>query len=121
MPSTQKVDVALVGQAAPAPGLVVLLPDLLQPHDGAGGEAGSIGTEQGVERVAEVAGRDALEIEPRQQLLHALGPPQVRRQQLAAEAVAGVLAPVAEAGLLDRDRADAGLDLAPRQISVSRD
>ena len=51
----------------------------------------------------------------------ALGPPQVRRQQLAAEAVGGVLALVADSRLLDRDRTDADLDLALGAEAGSRD
>jgi hypothetical protein len=59
------VDVALGRQAALAPSLVFVGPDLLQPCDGRGRQARSILAEQGGQRRREIAGRYAFQIEDR--------------------------------------------------------
>jgi hypothetical protein len=108
----------------------------------ADGELGRARAEQGSERLLELAGRDTLQVEPGQQLLDVLRPPQERRQHLRGEAdafaacvpplsgpcplcqarapsVREVGATVAELRPAHRDRADAGLDLALGRVPVA--
>jgi hypothetical protein len=68
-----------------------------------------------------LAGRDALEVEPGQQLLDVPRPPQERRQHLRGEAdrLAATVAAVAHAGPAHGDRADAGLDLPRGRVPVA--
>src|SRR5262249_8884087 len=67
--------------------------------------------EDRLEGLGEVAGADALEVQPGDQPLQALGLPQVGRQDRRGERLplsGGAAVP--DPGLLDLDRADAGLD-----------
>jgi len=80
------VHVAAAREIAPVPRLVLPLPDLLEPDDGLGGEADHVPAQDRLERLGEVAGRDALEVQDGQQLLHVLGAAQVRGDQRAGEA-----------------------------------
>jgi hypothetical protein len=72
-------------QRAAAPGPVLVLPGSHQPRDRRGAQPGGLRTDQGLQGLGEVAGADALEVQPRDQLLDGLRLPQVRRQDLRAE------------------------------------
>ena len=119
------VDVALGRQVALAPALVFVDPDLLQSRDGRGRQARSILAEQGGQRLLEVAGRDAFQIEDRDQRIEALRAPGVGRQDCRREAdarrIVGAGLPVAHARLAHGDRPDAGHDLALGQMAVTHD
>src|SRR5262249_34398266 len=116
------VDVLLAGQRALAPVVVLVLPQPLEARDGRGRQALGLGAEQRGQRLAEVAGRNPLEVQPGDQLLDALGLAQVRRQDRRGELLSGVGRPaVMDARLLDRDRADAGGDGALGQVAVADD
>jgi hypothetical protein len=70
-----------------------------------------LGSKEGGERFGEVAGADALEIQPGNQFLDAFGLPQVRRQDRRAELLSLLQrAAVLHPWLLDLDRPDAGED-----------
>ena len=79
------VDVTLARQRPLAPRLMVGLPDGLEPGDGRGREVGGVRPEDRLEGLGEVAGADALEVEPGDQLLQAPGPPQVGGQDGGGE------------------------------------
>ena len=80
-PVRPDVDVALALEIALAPGLVLLPPRCLQPRDGRGRQALGIRPQKRRQRLAEVARRDALQVEPGQQLLDRLRLAQIRRHQ----------------------------------------
>jgi hypothetical protein len=80
------VDVALGRQIALAPMLVFVEPDLLQPRDRRGRQAGRILAEQRRKRLLEIAGRDALQVKDRDQYLQAARAPRVGRQDCRREA-----------------------------------
>src|SRR4051794_16721740 len=116
------VDVAFGRQIALPPMLVLVAPDLLQPRDGRGRQARRILAEQGGKRLREVAGRDALQVEDRDQHLQAARAPRVGRQDRGCEADAPGIAgsaTVAYPRLAHADRADAGHHLAFRQVPVT--
>jgi hypothetical protein len=100
---------------------VLGLPSLAQAPHGRGRQAGRIGSQQGSERLLELAGRYALEIEPGQQLLEILRPAQVSRQDRGRETDrrigCGIAIPHARPA--DLDRPDAGLDLPLRGVPVT--
>jgi hypothetical protein len=75
-----------------------------------------------LQTLGEVIRRDALEVEPRDELLEVLRAPQVRRQDLARELETGAVAvdtAIVDARLLDFERADAGVDRAAATAAVS--
>jgi hypothetical protein len=114
------VDVALAGQRPLTPGVVVLLPGGLEPGDGRRRQVGGVDAEDRPEGLGEVAGADALEVEPGDQLVQALGPPQVGGQDGGGEPLALLgWATVLDPGLLDRDRADARLDGPLGEVAVA--
>jgi hypothetical protein len=119
------VDIPLGRQVALAPSLVFVDPDVLQSCNGRGRQAGGVLAEQGGQRVAKVAGRDALQIKDRDQCIEALRTPSIGRQDRRREADArGAVdagLPVAHARLTHRDGADAGQDLALGQMAVPHD
>ncbi len=119
------VDVALGGEIALVPVLVLVDPDFLQPRDRRGRQTGSILAEQGRQRLLEVAGRDALQVEDRNQHLQALRAPGVGRQDRGSEVDAlGIVScglTVAHAWLANGDRPDAGHDLALGQVAMPHD
>ncbi len=82
--------------------------------------AGILAKQSG-ERPLEVAGRDALEIEDRNQHFEALRAARIGRQnrRRKADARGAFAAPIAHARAAHRDRADAGHDLALGQMSVA--
>jgi hypothetical protein len=116
------VDIALGRQVALGPSGVVVQPTVLQAADGGGRQAARILAEQGRERLAEIAGRDALEIQDRQQRLDRLRAPHVggqdRRREADAARVVSRRFAVAHARLAHTDGADAGHHLALRKMAV---
>ena len=77
--------------------------------------------EQGRQRLGEVAGGDALEVEDGDQDLEALRAPRIGRQQRGgeADAVGAQSRAVADTWRANRHRADAGHNLAFRQMAVA--
>ena len=116
-----EVDVALGREIALPPALVLVGPDLLEARNGRGREPAGILAEQCEQRLLEIAGRDALQVKDRDQHLQALRAPRVGRQdrRREADALGTFAAAVAHARLAHSDRADAGHDLALRQVPVA--
>ena len=78
--------------------------------------------QQGFQSIAEVACTDALEIEPGDQLVDAPGASQVRRQNTAGESHTPAVfidAFVIDAGLLNLDGPNPGLDRSSREMTVA--
>ena len=100
-------------------------PDLLQSCDGRRRQPRRVIAEQGRQRLLEVAGRDALQIEDRDQGLQALRPARIGWQQRRCEAdtvgIVGRRLPVAHARLAHANRADSGHHLALGQMTVAHD
>ena len=80
-----EVHVALRGEIALVPSPVLVDPDLLQPRDRRGRQTGGILAEQSRQRLLEVAGRDALQVEDRNEHLQALRAPGVGWQDRGSE------------------------------------
>ena len=118
-----EVDVALGGQVAIEPAGVFVDPSLLQPRNGRSRQPAGVLAEQGSQRLLEVAGGDALQVEDRDQHFEALRAPRVGRQNGRAEAnpLTTDSLPVAHARLAHGHRADAGHDLALGQMPVTHD
>src|SRR5262249_40268426 len=74
-----EVDVAFGREIAFAPARVLFAPGLLEASNGRGREPAGVSAEQCNQRVFEVAARDALEVEHRDQLLQSLRPARVGR------------------------------------------
>ncbi len=77
-----------------------------------------------LEVLGEVVRRDALEVEPGDEVFEVARPPQVRRQDLAGEAhpiAVLVDAAVVDSGLTDLDLANSGVDLALLVVAVPDD
>jgi len=113
-----EVDVAPLAQVAAVPLLELVLPRRLEPADRGRREPGRALAEDRLQGVGEVVGRDALEVEPGDQRLHAGRTAQIRRKDLAGEPLA--LAAVAHAGLLDLDGAERALEVALGHAAVAR-
>src|SRR5215468_3707229 len=116
-----EVDVAFGREIAFAPACVLFAPGLLEASNGRGREPAGVPAEQCDQRVFEVAGRDALEVEDREQHLQALRPARVGRQnrRRKADALATFAAAVTHARAAHRHRTDAGHDLTLGQMSVA--
>src|SRR5262249_26585209 len=116
-----EVDIAFGREIALAPAGVFFGPSLLQASNSRGREPAGVPPEQCDQRVLEVAGRDALEVEDRDQYLQALRPPRVGRQnrRRKADALATFAAAVTHARAAHRDRTDTGHDLAIGQMPVA--
>src|SRR5258705_13841238 len=76
----REVDVALGGEIAPAPARVLVRPGVLEPTDGRSREPAGVLAKQSEERLLEIAGRDALEVENRDQHFEALRTARIGRQ-----------------------------------------
>src|SRR4051795_1575184 len=99
---------------------MVRLPDGLEPGDGRGREVGGTRAEDRLEGLGEVAGADALEVEPGDQLLQAPGPPQVGGQDGGGKLLPlARVPPVVDPRLLDLDVAQAGLDRPLGEVAVA--
>ena len=116
-PVDPQVHVPLVGQAAPLPLRMFVLPNRLQAADRARRQPRRIATQQRGQRFPETAGRDPLQVQPRQQLFDHLGPSQIGRQDRRGEAQRP--GPIPHPRCLHRHRADAGLDRAFGQLAVA--
>ena len=116
-----EVDVAFGREIALAPARVLLAPGLLEASNGRGREPAGVPAEQCDQRVLEVAGRDAFEVEDRDQHLQALRPARVGRQnrRRKADALATFAAAVTHARAAHSHRTDAGHDLTLRQMPVA--
>src|SRR5436190_6236395 len=121
MPSTQIIDVAFAPEVTPVPAPVLFRPGLLQPTNGRRRKSAGVLAEQCDERLLEVAGRDPLEIEDRDQHFETLRSPRIGRKDRRRKANAlGALAnPVTNPRAAHGDRTNAGHDLALGQISVA--
>jgi hypothetical protein len=116
------VDVVLARQRPLAPRLVILLPDRLEPGDGGRRQVGCVRAEDRPEGLGEVAGAEALEVQPGDQFLQALGAAEVGRQDGGGELLPLLRwAPVLNPGLLDRDFAEAGLDGPLGEVAIADD
>src|SRR5215207_154506 len=100
---------------------MLLRPGLLEPSDGRGRQPAGVLAKQCGQRLLEVAGGDALEVEDRDQHFEALRPAGVGRQnrRRKADALAALTNTVAHARTAHGDRTNAGHDLAFRQMSVA--
>ena len=113
-----EIDVAL-GRGAPLPALRLNPPDLFQPGDRGGRKPRRGAPQERRQGFPEVAGGNALQIQPWQKVFQALGAAQIARQDRRREADGAVLFPVPHTGLAHAHRADPGLDEAFRQISIA--
>ena len=116
-----EVDVALGGEVTLAPACVLVRPGVLEPPDRRGREATGVLAKQSQECLLEVAGRDALEVEDRNQHLEALRTACVRRQDRRREPnpFGAFARAVAHTWTAYRDRTDAGHDFALGQMPVA--
>ena len=116
-----EVDVAPGREVALLPALVLPLPSLRQPPHRGGREARCVGAEQRRQGLLELPGRNALEVEPRQELLEVPGPPQVGWQDRRGEAdrSRAAVAAVADPRAAHLDRADPGLNLPLGGMAVA--
>src|SRR5258707_422537 len=116
-----EVDVAFGREITLAPARVLFAPSLLKAPNGRGREPAGVPAEQCNQRVLEVAGQDALEVEDRDQHLQALRPARVGRQnrRRKADALATFAAAVTHARAVHSDRTDAGHDLTRGQMPVA--
>ena len=117
-----QVDVALGREIASQPTLILFRPCRLQPDNSGGRKAWCVRPQQGRQRFAEVTGRDALEIQPRQQQLDRLGAPQIGRKDRRREAdttSASVRQAVADPWPAHRNRADPSLHFAFGLVTVA--
>ena len=116
-----EVDVTLGGEVAVAPARILLRPGLLEPSDGRGREPASVLAEQRDQCLIEVAGRDALQAEDRDQHFEALRSTRVRQQnrRRKADALGAFANTIAHARAAHGDWTDAGHDLALGQMPVA--
>ncbi len=116
-----EVDIVPGRQIPLQPVRVLVRPNLGEPRHGRGRQAAGVRPEQGRQRLGEVARGDALEVEDGDQDFEALRAPRIRRQERGAEpdAVGAQARAVANAWRANRNRADAGHDLAFGQVAVA--
>src|SRR5438477_9417656 len=102
---------------------MLLTPHLLEAGDGRRRETWRVLADEGRQRFLEVAARDALQVEDRDQHLEALRSPRVRRHDRGRvpDALALGSFAVAYPRLANGDRPDAGHDLALRKMAVADD
>jgi len=117
------IDVPTRREIALAPGLVLPLPDLLEPHDGLRREAEDLRAQNRLERLVEIARRDALQIQDGQQLLDVRGAPQVRGDQRAGKPRFVVLGehPIVDPWRGDLQGTRAGHNAADRPVAIADD
>ena len=80
-----KIDVVALGQVAAAEGLVLRRPALRKAEDGARRQARRLGAEESGQRLSKVPRRQAVQVQERQDALHARRAPHVGRQDRARE------------------------------------
>ena len=116
-----EVDIVPGRQIPLQPVRVLVRPNLGEPRHGRGRQAAGVRPEQGRQRLGEVARGDALEVEGGDQDFEALRAPRIRRQERGAEpdALGALARAVANAWRANRNRADAGHDLAFGQVAVA--
>src|SRR4029077_7056464 len=107
-----EVHVVFRREIALAPARIFLRPGLLEPPDSRGRQAAGILAEQRDQRLLEIAGGDALEVEDRDQHFEALRTARVGRQnrRREADALAALTDTVAHARTAHGDCTDAGGD-----------
>ena len=115
------IDVAPGRQVTLLPARVIIRPALLQPGDDRGRQVGRVLAQQDTQRLLEITGRDAAQVQDRQQGIQTCRPSRPARQQRRAEpdplgCRAG--SPVADLDPLDLDRPDPGLDHAFRPMAM---
>jgi hypothetical protein len=96
-------------------------PDLFQPGDGRCRQIARIGADERGEGLGEIARRDALQVQERDQHIETFQAARIGRQDRRREADTFVAprAPIADTWLAHADEADAGRDLAFRQMAVA--
>src|ERR1019366_5629039 len=116
-----EVNVAFGRDIALAPARVLVRPGLLEPPDGRGREPARVLAEQRDQRLLEITGGDALQVENRDQYLQALRSARIGRQngRRKADTLSAFANAVTHAGAAHHNRTDAGHDLAFRQMSVA--
>ena len=117
-----QVDVALGREIASQPTLILFRPCRLQPGNSGGRKAWCVRPQQGRQRFAEVTGRDALEIQLRQQLFDRLGAQQIGRKDRRREAdttSASVPLAVADPWPAHYNRADPSLHFAFGLVTIA--
>ena len=117
-----EVDIVPGRQIPLQPVRVLVRPNLGEPRHGRGRQAAGVRPEQeGRQRLGEVARGDTLEVEDGDQDFEALRAPRIRRQERGAEpdAVGALARAVANPWRANRNRADAGHDLAFGQVAVA--
>jgi len=115
-----QVNVLFPFQGPLIPLLEFVFPTGFQSRDGRGRKPGAVRSHQCRQGFVEVAGADAFQVQPRDQLLQALGLAKVRRKNLGGKTVCFAGGPSIEhAWLLDLDRAHARGDRAFRQTAVA--
>src|SRR5215471_6374514 len=102
---------------------MLLGPHFLEAADGRRRQTRRVPANEGRQHFLEVAGRDALQVEDRDQHLKALRPARIPRQDRwrVADALALGSFAVAHPRLANRDRADASHDLAFRKMAMAHD
>src|SRR6266536_1267852 len=116
-----EVDVALGGEITLAPARMLLRPGLLEAPYGGSREPGRVLAEQRDQRLLELAGGDAFEVEDRDQHVEALRPTSIGRQNRRGKAnpPRAFADTIAQPGAAHGDRTDAGHDLALRQMPMA--
>src|SRR5262249_56199524 len=102
-------DVGVGGMIVLAAGTVFFRPGLLETPDGRGREPAGVLAEQSNQRLLEIAGGDALEVEDRDQHFEALRPARIARQdrRRKADAFRTFANAIPHARTAYRDRSDA--------------
>src|SRR5512144_2444916 len=121
-PVRPHIDVAPRREIALLPCLVVRLPLRRQTRDHRRRQVRRVLTQESGEGLLEVAGRNAPQVQDRQQSIEALRPPRPFRQDRRGEPDLlrrAHLAAVADLRPPDRDRPDPGLDRALRPMAVT--
>lgn len=99
-----------------------ILPLRHKARDGGCRKARAIGADEGLQSFGEIARRDALEVEPGDQLLDRFGLAQIRGQDGGGESLLLRLrSPIMHARHLHVHRADAGDDGTRRGVTVAND
>ena len=117
------IDIAAGGEIALLPVLMLLLPGFGQASHGRCRQARRLRPEQRRQRLGELAGGHALQVEPGQQLLEVLRAAQVGRQDRRGEpdGLTTFRSTVTHLGPADLDRANAGLDLPLWRMTIAHE